>query len=127
MTPDPSPQDRQIQLAEQRTRTALYRTLLAEQRTYSAWVRTGLASAAAGLGVIKLLGDVQPIWLVDALGTLFVAAGGSMFALGFWAYLSGVRRLEQPPAGGVPVWVLGALSLALLVGTIAALWLVFQN
>ena len=127
MASAPSPQDRQLQLAEQRTRTALYRTLLAEQRTYSAWVRTGLASAAAGLGVIKLLGDVRPLWLVDALGALFVAAGGSMFALGFWAYRGGVRRLEQPPAGGVPVWMLGVLSLALLAGTIAALWLVFEG
>jgi putative membrane protein len=126
MTTDLSPQDRQLQLAEERTRAAARRTRLAEERTYSAWVRTGLASAAAGLGIVKLLGDTEPRWLIHALGTLFVLVGGVMFAIGFWAYRRASRALEIASEGGLPLWVLGWLSAALLVGAGAGLWLVWR-
>lgn len=124
--PQPTP-DRQLQFAEERTRAAYQRTILAEERTYSAWIRSGLASAAAGFAIVELLSGSDPAWLVQALGVLFVLAGGFMFVLGFWGYQSALRKLEQRPAGGIPVWVLGVLSLALLAGTLAGLWLVLQD
>lgn len=126
MTTDLSPQDRQLQLAEERTRAAARRTRLAEERTYSAWVRTGLASAAAGLGIVKLLGDTEPRWLIHTLGTLFVLVGGAMFAIGFWAYRRTGRTLQATAAGGVPLWILGCLTAALLAAAIAGLWLVWR-
>lgn len=116
--------DRRDALAERRTESAFHRTLLAEQRTYSAWVRTGLASSATGFAIAKLMTEAQPAWLVRCLAILFIVAGASMFGLAFWAYRDALSDLGEAPAGGVPLWVLAILSLALLIASSMGLYLV---
>ena len=119
--------DRKTRLAEERTETAHRRTLLAEERTYSAWVRTGLASAATGFAIAKLMTATGPEWLIRALGSVFILAGATMFGLGFWAYRSALRELEEVPDRGIPLWVLAALSLSLLAGSAVGLVLVISG
>ena len=117
--------DHRDRLAEKRTESAVHRTLLAEQRTYSAWVRTGLASAATGFAIAKLMTEAQPGWLVRGLAVVFILVGAVMFLLAFWAYRDALGKLDAIPGGGVPVWVLGGLSVALFVAAAAGLLLVF--
>jgi putative membrane protein len=116
--------DIQLRLAEERTETAHRRTLLADERTYSAWIRTGLASLATGFAIAKLMTTGGPTWMIRSLGVLFIAAGGVMFGMAFWAYRRAIHRME-PINGGFPVWVIGPLTLALLVGTATGLAFVF--
>lgn len=103
-------------LAEERTREAFERSLLAKERTFSAWVRTGLAAVATGFALAKLLSTTHPQWLVRALCLVFVLTGGTIFALGFFSYRKMLRRMEEEGARGIPVWFIGALTLALMVG-----------
>lgn len=115
--------DPRNELAEQRTDLAHQRTLLAEQRTYSAWIRTGLAASATGFAIAKLMTQAEPAWLVRGLAVLFVAVGAAMFGLAYWAYREGLKKSGGTPDGGMPLWVLGALSLALLAASGAGLLL----
>lgn len=117
--------DVQQQLAEERTETAHRRTLLAEERTYSAWVRTGLASLATGFAIAKLMADSGPTWMIRSLGILFIAAGGVMFALAFWAYRRALRQMQEQVRGGIPIWLIATLTLAMLVGTAMGLAFIF--
>jgi putative membrane protein len=116
--------DPKQELAEERTETAHKRTLLAEERTYSAWVRTGMAATATGFAIIKLMSEAGPTWLIRLLGSLFMVVGGVMFVLGFWAYRGALRQLAEDPAPAIPVWVIGALSTALVLGTAAGLGII---
>jgi len=118
--------DHRDRLAEKRTDSAMHRTLLAEQRTYSAWVRTGLASAATGFAIAKLMTEAEPGWLVRGLAVVFILVGATMFLLAFWAYRHALTKLDSIPTGGVPLWVLGILSLALFAASGAGLLLLFD-
>lgn len=113
-------------LAEQRTETAFHRTLLAEQRTYSAWIRTGLAAVATGFAIAKFMTGIEPDWLVEVLAAVFVTVGAVMFALAFWGYRHALARLDAIPAGGIPLWIFGLLSLLLLTASIAGLVLMIS-
>lgn len=114
----------QLQLAEERTKTAHRRTLLADERTYSAWIRTGLASVATGFAIAKLMTAGGPTWMIRSLGVLFISAGGAMFGMAFWVYRR-ANNQKKPIDGGFPIWVIGTLTLALLVGTATGLAFVF--
>jgi putative membrane protein len=117
--------DRQQQLAEERTDIAYQRTWLAEERTFSAWLRTGLASLATGFVIAKLMVETGPTWLMRALGALFILVGGAVFCLALLAYRSAVLRLGKPPTSGIPMWVIGSISAALVLGATIALLVVF--
>jgi putative membrane protein len=123
---DVSPNKRDA-FSETRTESAFHRTLLAEQRTYSAWVRTGLASTATGFGIARLLTDAEPTWLVRFLTILFIVAGACMFLLAFWAYRDAVSKVTDLPTGGIPVWVLAILSLALFSAAGMGLYLITRS
>ena len=110
---------------EERTEAAHQRTILAEERTYSAWVRTGLASAATGLAIAKLIEVEDHEWLVLALGVLFVVLGGVMFIVAYWGYLSAAERLRETRLHGVPMWAVGLLTVAFVIGAIGCLVVVF--
>jgi uncharacterized membrane protein YidH (DUF202 family) len=58
--------DEKTDPADERTVLARQRTLLAVERTVSAWIRTGIAAMAAGVGIARLLGAVQPAWITRA-------------------------------------------------------------
>jgi len=112
------------ELAEDRTDWAQERTLLAKQRTFAAWLRTGLASVAVGLGAAELLGDLDPRWVVKAASTLLVLAGAVIFVIGFTGYSSTFRKLQREGVQGVSPWIIGAVTLAMLVGAALLLFAV---
>ncbi len=119
-----TPSDRRDAFSETRTESAFHRTLLAEQRTYSAWVRTGLASSATGFGMARLMAKTEPTWLVRCLAILFIVAGACMFLLAFWAYRDALSKVGEVPAGGVPLWMLAILSMALFTAAVMGLYLI---
>jgi putative membrane protein len=110
-----------------RTITAYERTLLAEERTYSAWSRTGLASVATGFAIVRLMTEADPKWLVRTLGIMFIVAGGMMFALGYWTYRAALQEVPETPIRGAPPWIIGVLSIGLILAAAAALALVFLD
>lgn len=110
------------ELAAERTDWAQERTLLAKQRTFGAWLRTGLASVAVGFGTAELLGDVEPQWVVKAAASLLMIAGGVIFVIGFTGYGDTFRKLQNEGVQGISPWIIGAVTLAMLLG--AALLLV---
>ena len=112
-------------LAEERTQTARQRTLLAEERTYSAWLRTGLASLATGFAIAKLVTDVDPSWLPQVLGALFIVVGGAMFVLAHWLHDRALRKLDVRDVAGLPTWAVAVITFVLLVGAAISLSVVF--
>lgn len=111
-------------LAEDRTDWAFERTLLANDRTFSAWIRTGLTTVAAGFGVTRLLPDVQPAWLIPWLGVLFVLVGGGILLIGYWSHRSTLHRLTEEPGRRAVGWLIGAITMVLVLGAAVSLWLV---
>ena len=108
--------------------SATDRTLMAEERTFSAWVRTGLTSVATGLAIVKVLPEAGPIWLIRALGVLFVVIGGLAFVLGYWGYRCGAAHWSEGAKNrAIPRWLIAVLSMALLAGSALALALVFMD
>jgi putative membrane protein len=111
-------------LAEDRTDWARERTLLAKQRTFAAWLRTGLAAVAVGFGAAELLGDLEPAWLVKVASTLIIVAGGVIFVIGFLGYRDTFGKLKEEGVAGLPPWVIGAVTLAMLLGAALLLFAV---
>lgn len=112
------------ELAEDRTDWAYERTLLANDRTFSAWIRTGLTTVAAGFAVTQLLTEVRPAWLIPSLGVLFVAVGGGIFLIGYWSHQRTLRQLPEEEMHRTTGWMIGAITVALLLGAVASLWLI---
>jgi putative membrane protein len=121
---DPSGSDRaeseeaasKQELAEERTDWAKERTLLAKQRTFAAWLRTGLSSVAVGFAAAEFLGDLNPQWLVKTASALLVVAGAVIFVIGFAGYRDTFGKLQKEGVQGVSPWIIGAVTLAMLVG-----------
>ena len=106
--------------ASDRTKLAVQRNLLAVERTFSAWIRTGLAAVAAGLAIAKLFAFPQLPWLSHTIGAIFVTVGASIFMVALWRYYRGRRKLRLRGVKLIPIWVMGALAVALLLGAILA-------
>jgi putative membrane protein len=105
------------ELAAERTDWAQERTLLAKQRTFGAWLRTGLASVAVGFGTAELLGDIDPQWVVKTAAALLIVAGGVIFILGFTGYSDTFRKLQKEGVQGISPWIIGGVTLAMLLGS----------
>ena len=103
-------------LAKERTDWAKERTLLAKQRTFGSWLRTGLASVAVGFAAAEFLGDLQPQWLVKVAASLLVLAGAVIFVVGFFGYGDTFKKLQKEGVQGVSPWIIGAITLAMLLG-----------
>lgn len=117
----------QQELAQDRTVWAKQRTLLAKQRTFSAWLRTGLSSMAVGLGVVKLLGEVEPRWVTVAMGVTLILVSGLIQVHGFQGYYRAYTELRQEGITESPVWLLGLIAAGMLVSTLFALILIFLS
>ena len=74
-------ENRDEELAEERTDWAEDRTILAIERTFAGWMRTAFAAIGIGLGFRVLFGELDPPWLAKAMGTGFIAFG-AVFAIG---------------------------------------------
>jgi putative membrane protein len=116
--------DRRPEAADKRTEWALERTAHARERTFSAWVRTGLASVATGLGIARLFVSTTHSWLPQASGIIFVLTGGVVFGMAFWRYCQQHRELRQEGGKLVTTQIMGLLTIALIVSTAIALFLV---
>lgn len=124
------PTEPKKELARDRTEWAYERSLLANDRTFSAWIRTGLATIAVGFGVTRLLQEVEPAWLVLSIGALFVVVGGGILLMGYWSHrrmlrwLSEDRHLAETRSRKVVGWIVGVITVALILGAGASLWLI---
>ncbi len=65
---------------------ALDRTILANERTFQAWLRTGLASAAASLGIFKLLEGSLPLWILFVVAMVLMFSSAAFFWMAAWRY-----------------------------------------
>lgn len=113
------------ELAEDRTEWAQQRTLLAKERTFSAWTRTGLSCMAVGLGIARLLSDVDSLWLARALGAILIISGGVIFAVGFISYRRALIKLSEEGIRSTSIWLIGVITLAMVLGAVLALLLIF--
>ncbi len=119
--------DERTELAEDRTEWADQRTYLAQERTYGGWVRTGLAAIAVGLGVVELLRDVEPQWLITAIGVAFIGVGGLIQVLAFWSYHSVRLEMQKTdrPEMSISIWWIGIITAGLTAAAIGGLAVVF--
>jgi putative membrane protein len=114
-------------LAEDRTEWAHRRNLMAKERTFAGWVRTAMSAIAVGLAAARLLRDLEPQWLVMALGAGLIVLGITALGFGLWSYRQTARQLERAGIRGLPLWLAAAFTLLLVVAAAAALALVFVN
>ena len=112
------------ELAVERTDLAAQRTTFAKQRTFAAWVRTGLSSMSVGFGIVKLLPDVEPRWLVVLMGCVMIGVGGFMQVIGFTGYYRAVKRLKGAGVMGAPLWMLATIAGGLLLCAVIMLILI---
>jgi putative membrane protein len=115
------------ELAETRTDWARERTLLAKQRTFAAWLRTGLSCVAVGFAAAEFLGDLEPQWVVKTASVLLVLAGSVIFVIGFFGYRDTFRKLSAEGVEGISVWIIGAVTLAMLLGAVLLLLVVLRE
>lgn len=119
--------EERTELAEERTEWADQRTFLAQERTFAGWIRTGLTSIAVGLGVIELLREVQPEWLISTIGFIFIVVGGILQVLAFLSYRNVNMEMKRSsrPDMSISMWWIGAVTGGLVICAIAGLVLVF--
>ncbi len=113
---------------ERQQRLAYDRTFLANERTYAAWLRTGLAIAAGGIVVARLI-DSDPRTSVMALvlGAAFVCCGIGVMAYGAREFTRTTARLSRESGRAAPLparlpWLLTAIIAALLGAVLAMMW-----
>jgi putative membrane protein len=121
------PADRRTDLAKDRTDWAQERTMLAKQRTFAAWVRTGLAALAVGFAGTRLLGELEPQWLIRSVGAALIAVSALIFSLGYLNYRKTFRKLQEAGMVSYRVWVVGMISAVLVLASAAGLVLLFVN
>lgn len=102
------------------------RTILAGERTLAAWWRTALASLAAAVGLVKILGGFQPTWLPRAAAALPIGLAVLVLAFAARRYRRTARRVEAECVERVPraeVWIGTGLlgTLAVAVGALVCL------
>ena len=114
MKTDKTPDKDKKLIIEKQMHWALERTRLAKERTFAAWLRTGLASAIAGLGVVKLLPGLRPEWLGKSIGLLLVFSSALVFILGFRTYYITLKKLEKEGFKGLPAKTMGTLAFCFL-------------
>jgi putative membrane protein len=111
--------------AEDRTEWAQQRTLLAKERTFSAWIRTGLSCMAAGIGITRLLGDIDSYLIASGLGTLLIVTSGIIFVIAFLSYRKTLIEDKKEGVEETSLWLIGVISLFMVMGAVLALILVF--
>ena len=115
--------DQAITAEQSSTDWALERTRLAKERTFAAVIRTTLSFIGFGIAVAKLLQDLQPAWVVQALSILLIVGGGLIALVGFRSTHRIITKLHEE---GVeePRWIVAMTSLLLLVTATLALLVV---
>ena len=119
--------DEHVKFTQKKLHWALERTRLSKERTFAAWLRTGLASTIAGIGLVKLLPDMKPDWLGQAIGLLLVFSGGAIFILGFRTYYIVFKKLEKEGFEGLPARTMGALTFVFFLVAVMAFALILLH
>ena len=119
--------EQRTELAEDRTEWADQRTYLAQERTFAGWVRTGLTSMAVGLGILEFVRELEPEWLITAIGLIFIVVGGGIEVLAFMSHrnISLSMSDNERPDMAVSVWWTGAIAGGLILASLGGLVLVF--
>ena len=126
MSHKPSSKEMDKQLTESpKTDWALERTRLAKERTLAAWLRTGLTIIAAGFAIAKFIQSDEPLWITRSIGILFILLGGATFGLAFYNYYDLVQKFRKIGQHTPMIWMMGLLTVSLMLGAVAALVLVF--
>lgn len=115
------------ELALNRTQLATIRTVLANERTYNAWVRTGISAVLGGLAVAKLLDNLNPDWVPQVIGLLFLLVGTGAFIYGVWRFQSRMTRLVTTENKLVKVYGFWFVNFLLLVSVILVGILLFVD
>ena len=113
--------------SDSRTNWAHERTRLAKERTFSAWLRSGLSTVGVGLGLVKLLPSVEPRWMMQLIGVLFIGAGAIIFVMGYATYHNVMKKLEDEGFKGIPSIFMGVLTFMMLLGTVFGFVLVILD
>ena len=122
-----SESEERTELAEERTEWADKRTFLAQERTFAGWIRTGLTSMAVGFGIIELMRDVEPQWLIMTIGLIFLVVGGLINIIAFISYRKVSLDMDgstQPEMALSKWWIFvitTGLTVAAVIGIIAVL------
>lgn len=110
--------------SDSRTNWAHERTRLAKERTFSAWFRSGLSAVGVGLGLVKLFPSVEPRWMMQVIGILFIGTGGIVFLMGYKTYHNVMKKLEKEGFEGIPSIFMGMLTSMMLLAAMLGLFLV---
>lgn len=111
---------------QSRTGMAGDRTMLAGERTLAAWWRTALASLAAAVGLVKILGGFQPAWIPRAAATLPILLSALVLAFAARRYVRTARRVEAECVERVSqteLWIGTGLLATLAMAVSAIVWL----
>ncbi|MFP4516845.1 MAG: YidH family protein [Desulfovibrionales bacterium] len=122
---DKKPTETRTDLAEDRTDWAQERTMLAKQRTYASWVRTGLATLAVGFASVRLLGEMEPQWLIRLMGGALIGVSGVIFTLGYLSYRQTLRKLQKAGLVTRRGVAIGIVTAVLVAASIAGILLLF--
>jgi putative membrane protein len=115
------------ELARDRTDWAMERTLLAKERTFSAWSRTGISAMVAGIGIARFLSSVNSPWVARTLGIILVATGAAIYIVGFISYYKALKKLSEKGIRNSSIWIIGIITIGLLVSAGLAFLLLFQE
>ncbi len=116
-----SESEERTELAEERTEWADKRTFLAQERTFAGWIRTGLTSMAVGFGIIELMRDVEPGWMVIAIGLIFLVVGGVINGIAYISYRKISLHMEESdqPEMALSKWWMLFITAGLIICAIA--------
>ncbi|MFW6324579.1 MAG: YidH family protein [Desulfovibrionales bacterium] len=123
----PNSAEHRTDLAQERTDWAMDRTMMAKQRTFSAWVRTGLAALAVGFAGTRLLGELEPNWLIRVAGGSLILVSGLIFLLGYFGYRKTFRKLKEAGMVSHRGWIVGLISAVLVFASAAGMAFIFLN
>lgn len=104
-----------------RNALALDRTILANERTYQAWLRTGLAAFVSGLGTVKFLKNVMPLWMLLSIASLLILLSAAAFLQAAWRYSHIHIRMAHLDFDAMPMWIAKMISILLAGCSILAL------
>ena len=98
------------------------------ERTFNGWIRTGLMLLGIGAIATEDVLDIEPEWLWWLIGLLFVITGTIILFYSFWEFYINLRKQEQDSdeeIQGVPVWLMGLISVLLITGALLILVFAF--
>ena len=100
------------------------------ERTFNGWIRTGLMLLGIGLIGTEDVIDLEPEWFWWAAGLLFVSTGTIILFYSFWEFYINLRKQQRDSDAdeeiqGVPVWLMGLISILLITGALLILVFAF--